>query len=94
MLGVWPFRSKLWLLWQPKLPTTKPTKRVPSEDSDQPGHPQFVLSIKGPVVLHGDSRDSDQIGHTCHFDGFVMQRLIWPCPGHARAQVSDHCLFG
>ena len=40
---------------------------VPSEDSDEPGHPPSLIRVfavhsmvaKGPVLLHADSEDSD-----------------------------------
>ena len=50
---------------------------VPSEDSDQPGHPPSLIrvfavrsvgSIENPIVLQADSADSDQTGR--------MPRLI------------------
>ena len=66
---------------------------VPSEDSDQPGHPPglirvFAMGNSGPSFLHADKEDSDQTGRmprliwvfagrTCQFVGFVMRRLIY-----------------
>ena len=55
---------------------------VPSEDSDQPGHPPSLirvftrvqLVVKGSMFLHADSEDSDQTGR--------MPRLIWVFAGH------------
>ena len=73
---------------------------VPSEDSDQPGHPPSLIrvftvrsigSLKGPMFLHVDSKDSDQTGW--------MPRLIWVftgCTGHFNGFVImwlNYCLF-
>ena len=40
---------------------------IPSEDSDQPGHPPSLISVfaaqraaKDPIILHADSKNSDQ----------------------------------
>ena len=48
---------------------------VPSEDSDQPGHPPSLIRVfavrsvaKDPILLQADSADSDQTGR--------MPRLI------------------
>ena len=61
---------------------------APSEDSDQPGHPPSLISlrcalngtllcaqwvVKDPSFLHADSQDSDQTGR--------MPRLIWVFAG-------------
>ena len=51
---------------------------VPSEDSEQPGHPPRVFAVslmaaKDPCFLHADSEDSDQTGR--------MPRLIWVFAG-------------
>ena len=62
---------------------TKPTKwRVPSKDSDQPGHLPILIRAfacaqwvpKDPWFLHADSEESDQTGG--------MPRLIWVFAGH------------
>ena len=48
---------------------------VPSEDSDQPGHPLSLIRLcpqwlgKDPSFLHADREDTDQTGR--------MPRLIW-----------------
>ena len=47
---------------------------APSEDSDQPGHPQSQWVAEDPMFLHADSEDSDQTGR--------MSRLIWVFAGH------------
>ena len=57
---------------------TKPTKCVPSKDSDQPGHPPSLISLrcaKDPAVAK-DPRflQADSWAHT-HFVGFVMSWL-------------------
>ena len=61
---------------EPPRDKTNILPHVPSEDSDQPGHPPSLISLrccaqwvaKDPSFLHADSEDSDQIGR--------MSRLI------------------
>ena len=51
---------------------------MPSEDSDQPGHPLCAQWVtKGPSFHHADGEDYDQTGRMhSHFVGIVMSRLI------------------
>ena len=74
----WPLQSKSWQLnWAfPKKPFEPPHDKtnkmisVPREDSNQPGHPPSLISLrcaisglaKDPIFLHTDSKDSDQTG--------------------------------
>ena len=50
--------------------TNQQSDCLPSEDSDQPGHPPSLIRVfalrsmvaKDPSFLHADSEDSDQTG--------------------------------
>ena len=54
--------------YEPQTYKTNKMTRVPSEDSDQPGHPPSQWVAEDPIFLHADSEDSDQTGR--------MSRLI------------------
>ena len=87
-------KNKMPLIWDKCYGKVKrkPTKWLaPSEDSDQPGHPESSLCAqwvtKDPSFLHVDSEDSDPTGQmprliwvfagcTDNFVGFVKRRLI------------------
>ena len=56
--------------FEPPHDKTNKMTLVPSEDSDQPGHPPSLIRVFavrpvvawGPVLLQADSADSDQTG--------------------------------
>ena len=54
--------------YEPQHYKTNKMTCAPSEDSDQPGHPQSQRVAEDPMFLHADSEDSDQTGR--------MSRLI------------------
>ena len=57
-----------WDTYKPHRDKTNKMACVPSEDSDQPGHPPSLIRVfavrlrvaKDPSFLHADSEDSDQ----------------------------------
>ena len=78
---LWNTQENTWaVIWQ-----NQQSECAPSEDSDQPGHPPNLISLRcqrRSLASHwAHSEDSDQAdlslrwAHT-HFVGFVMSRLI------------------
>ena len=49
-------------IYEPPHDKTDKMACAPSEDSDQPGHPPSLISLRFFAVLHADSEDSDQTG--------------------------------
>ena len=77
--GLSPFKR---ITYEPPHDKTNKMACVPSEDSDQPGHPPSLISLRCEdaqadlslrCALNADSEDSDQTGR--------MSRLIWVFDG-------------
>ena len=78
------------LIYEPAHDKTIKLTCMPSEDSDQPGHPPSLIKVFAVLSMGGQGPNASSCGQwrlwsgwsesslgTFHFVGFVMFRLIW-----------------